>query len=228
MSCLRFASFLALLVIWAESPQVFAQETEKDLRSDLAVCAAITENDGRLECLDFILAAYGIAGDQEALEALESAFGELTDLEEEEPPKGWQVETTLDPMSDLTVVTAVLRSDNNDHAFGPYQLKIICHNNKLFVKMFWWGTFREDPKVKMRFNKGQPFDMPWDKDSEIYAIQLAGIESEFIEALEKSTSLIMQAQPFLQDVQTAFFDLAGTKSALKPIHDICKISHTEN
>lgn len=199
----RLAMIFCLLAssgAWAATPVT---------KDDLAKCAATANSVERLACFDDLAKQAGVVAS-------------TTDTSSPGGGK-WNTATNTDPMTDKSVYTAILLSDNGKGRFGdPVALLLRCKDKKTEMFIAWSSYLGSDEaRVTFRLDKEPAKTTAWSISTNGKATFYPSSPVSYLKKLVDGKSFVASVTPYHENSITAVFDITGADTALADIRKGC-------
>lgn len=169
---------------------------------DAFYCANVSNDVARLECYDLAYSDY-----REAIAA----------------PGEWFIQAEINPLNDSVTTLIGLNAYEGKHPiYGPYQLVIRCHGNKLSAWVAWKKYLGETPPlVTSRIGSDQAQSREWHKSISGSSTFYPDNPVVFVRRLMEADRFVAQIAPDTGDEETAIFNIKGLDEAAEPIKEAC-------
>lgn len=185
-------------VLASAAPPLGAQTLEI-----VRICAAIANETARLSCYDRLVETMGV-----------SAAG----------PEGtlWEVEFTVDPLTDARTARATLPALQGTGADGrPIQLLFICAAGRTDAFLDWGYYLPGQREVLLRLDDDGPQPTFWEPEANSTRARYRNEGDVLARILVPRRRLVARVAPPRRDPITAVFDLTGMDDAMTPLREAC-------
>ena len=211
-------SIAAILLIGLCSGDALAQAEQDPTRTllsavsssaqttaQIAECAAVANDIGRLQCYDALAASIGTAPDASV-----------------SSDSNWIVNDKTNPIDDTRTVALLLRSASGTSRGGqPIGLILRCQSGDTTVFINWSDYLGSEANVLTRVGTDEAATRRWSLSTDSQATFAPGNNIEFIQRLLGADRLVAQVTPYSESPVTAIFDLTGIETALAPLREAC-------
>ncbi|HBR7910670.1 TPA: type VI secretion protein [Klebsiella pneumoniae] len=147
-------------------------------------------------------------------------------VEPDPTPGKWLTHITTSPVDDSKNVVLMLPS--NDSIRTPYgetvtpTIFVACREKKTEVFINWDVYLGlEETSMLYRFDKQKAVERRWLISTDTKAVFYSGRDIDFVKAMVKADKMFARITPYNESPVSVTFDLAGLKSALKPLQQAC-------
>ena len=200
---MRPTKVLLLILIMANS--AFA-----DVKEDIAKCASIGDDAGRLECFDNLAKQLG---NDKALIRPATAYGK------------WFVSTKQSMIDDSTNVYLSLEAEDDiDTGYENVRpiLHLRCSENKTSLFIVWNLYLGENSiEVLTRVDQQKAKSRYWNISTDNKAIFAPGRDTKYAKTLARHRTLFVQLTPAGRGPIRATFDVTGLAEAIRPLQEAC-------
>jgi len=190
--------------------------TVEELIKEIAKCAAIEGDLGRLEAYDNLAQSLGVASPTVVYANVEGAGK-------------WEASKEVNPIDDSTTIIFVLKSDGGKSVYGEPIYLILRYKSKETEVYISWNSYLGDKaEVMFRLGNQKAFlrypSLSTDSQSTFYGSFSAkdgpSNTIDFIRELIKVDSFVAQVTPYNENPITAVFDTRGLRNAVEQFNDI--------
>lgn len=199
-------NFILATALFALSTQAFA-----GLKSDIAKCAAKSDDAGRLDCYDALANQLGV---------------NKPSTTTTNGPGNWKISTDISPIDDSKDVTVAVNADQPVQ--GQFQqavmptLVIRCAQRKTNVYIYW-GLYLglNTTDVLTRLDKERAITTSWDLSTNNEAVFVDGNAVAYAKGLIGHQQFLAQVTPYDANPVMAIFNISGLGQAIKPLREAC-------
>ncbi len=201
-----------------------SNQQSEDLKTRLANCASIEDDQERLKCYDQLVQDLGLltltgtkpAVDKESPPTIDDENKPIVD-------KGkWSVDTETNPIDDSKTVTVSLLADEGEGIYGDKIILMIrCKSNKTDLFIGWSSYLGDEANVLTRIGTEDSSRQRWSLSTNSQATFYPGSDITFIKKIMSVDKFVAQVTPYSESPITAVFDVRGLKEAIKPLQEVC-------
>lgn len=177
---------------------------------EIVTCASEKNTVLRLACFDDLAARHSLAPSSVDTSG--------------KPGSGvWSTRTSIDPMTDTSIHTAILLAESGKSKYGKsIVLAVRCANNMTELWVSWDSYLgNRDTKVTHRVGKDKPKTAPWSLSTNNQSTFYPGSPVNLLKSIAQSTSFVANVTPYNASPITAVFDTTGADTALADIRKDC-------